>query len=547
MGCNCGDNEYNIEIENNGSCEPTTPIYNITLANVGVDGFSPLVEFVDVTDASFRIQTTDKNGINISEPIPLSNYIESNFAKLNDTNTFTANNTFDGLVFFNNTVYTDRLYSRTPTSPLIIGGNSSTITLGANSTTANYHGSEIVNTNTLNSTLSSYATTTDVTDAINNYDTNRVANTYLKKDGSNASSDITINNMPIKTYAGSGSRLGNGGNLSALCIQSRDIRLQNYDTNNSLLASIQLSNGNVNIGGTAYYGGKQIATVDQIPDTSSFVTIDTTQTITGTKTFSNNISIQANSGGAGSILGVGENYAVGLLGFTTSGAIQVGSSSSNLYLNGALDRPSYNGVDLALRSDIPSLNGYATEAWVGQQGYLTSSDLPTVGNGTITLTQGGVTKGTFTTNQSGNTTIDLDAGGGGGSVTNPISFSATSGTRTGTITFGIDETNTYPILKYEYSTGSVTIPVNLLTDSTNGDGLSVSSVTREGILRRTFSVDSTVERTTNKVTALSADLTDTQYPSAKLFFDTVAALTKVIFQLDSRITALENNINGGNA
>lgn len=35
-----------------------------------------------------------------------------------------------------------------------------------------------------------------------------------------------------------------------------------------------------------------------------------------------------------------------------------------------------------------------------------------VGNGTITLTQGGTTKGTFTTNQKTNTTIDLDASGG---------------------------------------------------------------------------------------------------------------------------------------
>lgn len=33
--------------------------------------------------------------------------------------------------------------------------------------------------------------------------------------------------------------------------------------------------------------------------------------------------------------------------------------------------------------------------------------IPTVGNGTITITQGGTTKGTFTTNQSGNTTIAL--------------------------------------------------------------------------------------------------------------------------------------------
>lgn len=39
-----------------------------------------------------------------------------------------------------------------------------------------------------------------------------------------------------------------------------------------------------------------------------------------------------------------------------------------------------------------------------------------LGNGTITITQGGITKGTFTTNQSRNTTIALDAGGGGGAV-----------------------------------------------------------------------------------------------------------------------------------
>ena len=36
-----------------------------------------------------------------------------------------------------------------------------------------------------------------------------------------------------------------------------------------------------------------------------------------------------------------------------------------------------------------------------------------LGNGTITITQGGITKGTFTTNQSGDTTVALDAGGGG--------------------------------------------------------------------------------------------------------------------------------------
>ena len=42
--------------------------------------------------------------------------------------------------------------------------------------------------------------------------------------------------------------------------------------------------------------------------------------------------------------------------------------------------------------------------------------IPTVNNPTITITQGGVTKGSFTLNQSSGDTIALDAGGGGGSL-----------------------------------------------------------------------------------------------------------------------------------
>lgn len=57
----------------------------------------------------------------------------------------------------------------------------------------------------------------------------------------------------------------------------------------------------------------------------------------------------------------------------------------------------------------------ATVATTGAYSDLTGTPtIPTVGDGTITITQGGVTKGTFTTNQSGNTTIDVDAGGGSG-------------------------------------------------------------------------------------------------------------------------------------
>ena len=65
--------------------------------------------------------------------------------------------------------------------------------------------------------------------------------------------------------------------------------------------------------------------------------------------------------------------------------------------------------------------GQATEQYYTKQetntllaGKADTSDIPTVNNSTITITQGGVTKGSFTLNQASNQTIDVDAGGGGG-------------------------------------------------------------------------------------------------------------------------------------
>ena len=76
--------------------------------------------------------------------------------------------------------------------------------------------------------------------------------------------------------------------------------------------------------------------------------------------------------------------------------------------------------------DLPegSVNLYYTDArvetYVSGAGYFKG----TPGDGTITINQGGVKKGEFTVDQSGNTTIDLDAGGGpGGGVTKIIAGS----------------------------------------------------------------------------------------------------------------------------
>lgn len=65
--------------------------------------------------------------------------------------------------------------------------------------------------------------------------------------------------------------------------------------------------------------------------------------------------------------------------------------------------------------------GKATEQYYTKQetnallaGKADTSDIPTVNNSTITITQGGVTKGSFSLNQASNQTIDVDVGGGGG-------------------------------------------------------------------------------------------------------------------------------------
>ena len=290
MGCNCGDNEFNIEIENNGSCEPTTPIYNISLGNVGVSGFSPKVNFVNETTSGFQIQTIDINGEELSGVVPKLSYIDSTFLTQADA-----------------------------------------------------------------------------------------ATTYLTVNGSNAANPITFGNLSISNSFGNAT-IDAGSNL--LNIRGNGIRIGNATSDDVRLQGVA---GIVRI-------------------------------------------------------------------LTSSGVIIDSAENKNIFLNtSGTGKAYYNNVADPTKE------------------LATIGDIPTVGNGTITFTQGGVTKGTFTTNQSGNTTIDLDAGGGGGSVSNPIVFteSSTDGTRTttGTLTLGLQTTGDInPALKIHYD----------IVDSGQGGGGSFS-------------------------------------------------------------------------
>ena len=67
-------------------------------------------------------------------------------------------------------------------------------------------------------------------------------------------------------------------------------------------------------------------------------------------------------------------------------------------------------VLLADKVDKVTTTGSDRVYGITSEGVQTVYPLPTVGNGTITLTQGGVSKGTFTVNQSSDTTIDFEQG-----------------------------------------------------------------------------------------------------------------------------------------
>lgn len=89
------------------------------------------------------------------------------------------------------------------------------------------------------------------------------------------------------------------------------------------------------------------------------------------------------------------------------------SVQANLILNVTPDRTSQliNDSDYATNAALSILDEKIDTKYDASNpdGYITNS---AIGDGTITFIQGGVTKGTITTNQSGNSTIEFDAGSG---------------------------------------------------------------------------------------------------------------------------------------
>ena len=108
----------------------------------------------------------------------------------------------------------------------------------------------------------------------------------------------------------------------------------------------------------------------------------------------------------------------------TQNALGLKANSADLGTAAYTDSTDYATAAQGVKADSAVQPGnLATVATTGSYNDLSNKPtIPTVGNGTIIITQGGTPKGTFTTNQGGNTTIDLDAGGGGSSNYHPDLF-----------------------------------------------------------------------------------------------------------------------------
>ena len=145
-----------------------------------------------------------------------------------------------------------------------------------------------------------------------------------------------------------------------------------------------------------------------IPDTSNLVTTNTDQTISGAKTFQGVICSSLDGAYTMQPLGVG--------------AFKFNDVNSTKQIEFSLPiEKSGTQYTLATTDDIPTIPTFATVATTGSYNdLLDKPTIPTVNNPTITFTQGGTTKGTITLNQSGDQTIEFDAGGGGGSTTNMV-------------------------------------------------------------------------------------------------------------------------------
>lgn len=228
-------------------------------------------------------------------------------------------------------------------------------------------------------------------------------------------------------------------------------------------------------------------------------------------------------------------------------------------------------------TDVP-VHGLGSAAYADSSDFAAAGDIPTVGDGTITFVQGGVVKGTITTNQSGDTTITL---GDGSEIFIPCQYYASNISFTANAyTVDVDVSSVvangvayYPIVFIDpttsknvstiavYTTANKTvtltrdplvttsepiyfrmclIPLNATLATVEGlaTGQYVPSASNAYYTKAEADVLlgakadssslSSYQLISNLVTSVSSSSTDSQYPSAKLFYDTCGDIETLI-------------------
>lgn len=219
-------------------------------------------------------------------------------------------------------------------------------------------------------------------------------------------------------------------------------------------------------------------------------------------------------------------------------------------------------------TDVP-VHGLGSAAYADSSDFVAAGDLPTIGNGTITFVQGGVVKGTITTNQSGDATITL---GDGSEIFIPSQYYASSATfGANEYTVDIDVSSVvangvayYPIVFVDpttsknvstvavYTTANKTVTLTRNPLVTTSETvyfrmclvpLNATLATVEGLATGQYTPSAnnayytkteadvllnSYQLISNLVTSVSSSSTDSQYPSAKLFYDTCGDIETLI-------------------
>jgi hypothetical protein len=152
---------------------------------------------------------------------------------------------------------------------------------------------------------------------------------------------------------------------------------------------------------------------------NNYVTLNTVQTITESKTFSKLVTFSAtpgiivtrSSGVPYFRFGKDASNVYGAIGASNKGNICVYNDVTGSGWHIVLDSNNYtsytvkkDGTGASGTWGINISGSAGSVAWANVSGKPT---IPTVGDGTVTIKQGGTSKGSFTMNQSGNTTIEL--------------------------------------------------------------------------------------------------------------------------------------------